>query len=203
VYKKKKMPIIMTRLASALTKTTIYAHSMVRSTSNFIMTYYVSITGLQVKSLLHMPSFFWHTSASKSQADAAAGNIQSMLTYRNGIYHTLTVWKDRKSMTRFMAAGAHAKAMKMEQSISVPGGTKVYGYETETIPTWDEALQRWEEHGTRHGTKPTKSQISEPHSSPHLGRSLEKVRLRLMGNAEARTISSLVAILLVALLLKN
>ena len=56
-------------------------------------------------------------------------------------------------MTRFMARGAHAKAMKVANEMGDPSETKVYGYETDKIPTWDEALALWSEHGTRHGVK--------------------------------------------------
>ena len=59
-------------------------------------------------------------------------------------------------MTRYYASGAHAKAMKITQEISNPEGTKVYGYISDHMPTWEEAYALWDEHGVRHGT-PTKS----------------------------------------------
>ena len=43
--------------------------------------------------------------------------------------------------------------MKVIDIISNPDGTKVYGYESDTIPTWEEALKEWEAHGRRHGKK--------------------------------------------------
>jgi hypothetical protein len=118
------------------------------------MTYYVSVTGLKVKNLWSMPTFMVHASSSMSQAQAAEGNIKAMGTYRKGVHHTLTVWEDKNSMINFLIAGAHAQAMKNADAIGLPGGTKVYGYESETIPTsWDEVLKLWEEHGARHGKK--------------------------------------------------
>ena len=120
----------------------------------FRMTYYISVTGLTIKNVFSVPKFWKHAITSYIQAENAEGNIRVMTTSR-GMYqqHTLTVWKDRKSMTKFMASGAHAQAMKVSADISVPGGTKVYGYESDTIPTWDEALALWDEHGKRHGKK--------------------------------------------------
>jgi hypothetical protein len=118
------------------------------------MTYYISVTGLQVKNIWNMPTFMSYAYSSMAQAQATEGNIKAMVTYRKGVHHTLTVWDDRKSMMKFLVAGAHRQAMKEADTISVPGGTKVYGYESETIPTsWDEVLKIWEEHGTRHGKK--------------------------------------------------
>jgi len=60
-------------------------------------------------------------------------------------------------MMKFYHSGPHAAAMKATSEISSPGGTKVYGYYSDTIPTWDEALLLWDEHGAIHGKKPTKT----------------------------------------------
>lgn len=96
----------------------------------------------------------------KRQAEAASGNITASIhgPY-SGIYHTMTVWKDRSSMLRCYVSGAHAKAMKLTNEISSnPEGTKVYGYSTGHIPTWDEASSLWDKHGVRHGKAPSVSQ---------------------------------------------
>ena len=78
------------------------------------MTYYISITGFQIKSVWYLPKFLKYTLSAKKQAEASEGNIQAELHGPiDGVYHTMTVWEDRKSMTRFMARGAHAKAMKL------------------------------------------------------------------------------------------
>ena len=116
-------------------------------------TYYVSITGFKLKSILYLPRFFIYSNPALKQAHEAEGNISASTDYVNGILHTLSVWKDRKSMTRYMAKGAHAQAMKAADEMGDPSDTKVYGYETDKIPTWDEALALWSEHGTRHGKK--------------------------------------------------
>jgi hypothetical protein len=115
------------------------------------MKYYISVTGLEVKSLLYLPWFFKHAVASTIQAQAAEGNVSTQVTLRNGVRHTLTVWENKTSMLRYLRAGAHAEAMKATNKISKPGSTKVYGYESDASPTWDEALALWEVHGMRHG----------------------------------------------------
>lgn len=121
--------------------------------------YYVSVTGLRVKSMWHMPRFIYYIS--RIDSASAAGNIETMFTGRNGVQHTLTVWDDRKSMMRFLASGPHAAAMKATSAISAVDGTKVYGYYSDTIPTWDEALALWDEHGTMHGKKPPKAKNND------------------------------------------
>jgi hypothetical protein len=51
-------------------------------------------------------------------------------------------------MTRFMASGYHAQAMTINDEM---GTTHVYGYETDTIPTWEEAIVIWREWKIVHG----------------------------------------------------
>jgi hypothetical protein len=115
------------------------------------MTYYISITGLRVKSIWHFPQFAYHASQSMKQAQQANGNVSARGNYKHGVHHTLSIWKDRKSMARYMASGAHAQAMKMANALSATNGIQVYGYESDTIPSWEQALDLWKERGMRHG----------------------------------------------------
>ena len=116
------------------------------------MTYYVSVTGLRLKSWFHFFQFTSFTVPAMKQAKAAKGNIFADGIYRDGVFHTLTVWENRSSMTRFMASGPHAKAMKITRHISYD--TRVYGYEAEDIPSWDEARTIWHEKARVHGAPP-------------------------------------------------
>jgi hypothetical protein len=108
--------------------------------------YYVSITGLQVKSYFHLPQFFYHALPSIRQAERAAGNISTSSNYIKGMQHTMTVWENREYMLQYLQTGAHLQAMKT--SPIVGRYVKVYGYCTDTIPDdWKQARQLWEEKG--------------------------------------------------------
>ena len=115
--------------------------------------YYVSITGLQLKSLWSLLKFQSYTQPAMKQALAADGNVSASGNYKNGVLHTLTVWEDRRSMARFMSSGAHAAAMKINDDVAIPGSTKVHGYFTDVVPTWEEAIEIWKLHAKRHGRK--------------------------------------------------
>ena len=80
------------------------------------------------------------------QAKAAPGNVFADAKYIDGTQHTLSVWKDRQSMLRYMRTGDHVKAMKIFDDIATG---KVYGYETddETAPTWEEARKLYDTNG--------------------------------------------------------
>jgi hypothetical protein len=138
--------------------------------------YYVSITGFTLKSMIYLPKFMSYSIPAAKQAAAAEGNLFSETTYIDGVLHTLTAWKDKQSMRKYMFSGAHAKAMKVSRDIGEYSyGTKTYGYESETIPTWEEARKIWEEKGTLHGkpipTKAPNSKTVQP-SNNLFGRNL-------------------------------
>ena len=122
--------------------------------------YYISITALNVKSTLLLPKFFYHVIHIALQSRAAEGNVLTDLKRVDGRFHTMTVWEDKESMRKFMFSGAHAKAMKIIKEIAnMEWGTKVHGYQSESIPSWEEALEIWDREGKIHGKAiPTKPQ---------------------------------------------
>jgi hypothetical protein len=129
--------------------------------------YYVSITGLTLKSFLYYPKFMYYAGPSSMQAQNADGNVLTRTTSVNGVQHTLTVWEDKMAMRKFMVAGAHRKAMAITSEVAVLEKTKVYGYESDTVPTWDEAIEMWEKHGKLHGRDTaTKSKEVEVANAP-------------------------------------
>ncbi len=105
---------------------------------------YVSITGLRLNSIFDAPRFWWHAIRSMSQARSAPGLISVDARTINGVHHTLTVWKDREAMRKFMVSGAHLKAMQSFKSLA---GGKVLGFEAETAPGWAEVHELWRAKG--------------------------------------------------------
>jgi len=107
--------------------------------------YYISVTGLKVRSPWLLPTFFYHAIPSSIQAKSAPGNIDVQTTNVDGIHHTLSVWENKKSMVTYLRQGAHLKAMKTFGQVAAFG--KTHGYESDKIPTWPEAIQILETHG--------------------------------------------------------
>jgi hypothetical protein len=105
---------------------------------------YVSITGLCLNSKVHAPRFWWHAIRSMMQAKAAHGVISADARNINGVHHTLTVWESREAMRQFLITGAHMKAMKNFKSIA---HGKVLGFESATVPSWDEVHELWRTNG--------------------------------------------------------
>lgn len=98
---------------------------------------YVSVTGLAPKGILAVPRFWWHAVPSKMQADSALGALFVEVKTVDSYHHTLTIWEDKKAMLAYMTSGAHKNAMKAFRSI---GKGVVYGFETQSVPSWEEAL---------------------------------------------------------------
>ena len=101
---------------------------------------YVSVTGLKAKGFLAVIRF-WLLAVpalrqSKSSADVLFCEVKSV----DGFHHTLTIWKTKKDMRKFVLSPIHMRAMKMFPKIAT-GST--IGYEADKIPRWDEALLMW------------------------------------------------------------
>lgn len=105
---------------------------------------YVSVTGLRLPSIWRAPRFWFYAVPSMIQARRAPGNISAQARTIDGVQHTLSVWRSRQDMLAYMKSGAHLKAMKAAHRVA-PGAT--CGYETENIPSWDEAIAYWRQHG--------------------------------------------------------
>lgn len=101
---------------------------------------YVSITGLQVRRVWHIPSFWSHAMKSMVQARNAAGNIAADARTINGVHHTLSVWTDKAAMKAYLTAGDHLQAMRLFPSIATG---KVVGYYTQQVPDWSEVHDIW------------------------------------------------------------
>ena len=86
---------------------------------------YVSITGLQVRRVWHIPSFWSLAMKSMMQARNAPGNISADARTINGVHHTLSVWTEMDAMQAYLTAGPHLEAMRRFPSIATG---KVVGY---------------------------------------------------------------------------
>ncbi len=64
----------------------------------------------------------------------------SRVTRYNGVQHTLTVWRSKEDMKRFLTSGAHLNAMKAFRSIATG---KTFGYESDKVPSWEEVHKIW------------------------------------------------------------
>ena len=108
---------------------------------------YVSITGLKPKGLIGWIRFWKLTIPASKDAQKADGILHCAFNSRHGYQHTLTVWKSKKHMMSYLTSSAHLKAMKKFSKI---GSGKVYGYEANSIPSWEKALVKWNKNGRVH-----------------------------------------------------
>lgn len=110
--------------------------------------YYVSITGLRLKSILYYFSFASHALPCFNEARATPGNVFTDAKTLDGIQHTLTAWESREAMVAFKMSETHKKAMRAFPSIATG---KTYGYWADHIPDWEEAIDIWGKNGKEYG----------------------------------------------------
>ncbi len=77
-----------------------------------------------------------------------SGNLKIRFYKRKGVLFTMTAWKSEEDMKRFVMHPYHIAAMKALPRI---GNGKVHSYQTDVMPTWDEAIKIWDEHGREYG----------------------------------------------------
>ena len=102
---------------------------------------YISITGLKPRNFFTTIRFWIFTIPAFKAAQKSEGNLFCEVKSANGYQHTITAWKNRNFMTKYVMSKPHAKAMKNFRSIAT-GST--YGYEGDQIPSWKEAIGLWQ-----------------------------------------------------------
>ncbi len=105
---------------------------------------HISITGLKPKGILSYIKFWMLAIPTFRQAQTAAGNKHHSVKNIQGYQCTLTSWENKDAMLAFMRSGPHLKAMKAFHKIATG---RTYGYESDTIPSWEEAYKLLEEKG--------------------------------------------------------
>lgn len=105
---------------------------------------HISITGLKPKGFFAKLRFWRFAIPSFSQAKQAKGNLFCQVKQINGYQCTLTAWESRDVMLQFMRSGIHLEAMKSFHKIATG---KTYGFESEVIPSWEEAFTLLQEKG--------------------------------------------------------
>ena len=108
---------------------------------------YVSVTGVKPKGLFGWIRFWTFAIPASKDAQKAEGILHCALNSLNGYQHTLTVWKSKEHMLGYLTSPAHLKAMK---NLSKIGSGKVYGYETNSIPSWEDAFTELDKNGRIH-----------------------------------------------------
>jgi hypothetical protein len=98
---------------------------------------YISITGLKPKGIISFFRFWRLAIPSFAQAQTANGILFSQVKRKGDFQCTLTAWESRDHMLHFMRSGAHLKAMKAFHQIATG---RTYGYESQSIPSWEDAF---------------------------------------------------------------
>jgi hypothetical protein len=105
---------------------------------------YISITGLKPKGFWSTLKFWTLAIPTFKQASTAKGNKYCQVRRIEGYQCTLTAWDDRESMLVFLHEGPHLKAMKAFHRIATG---KTYGFESDVVPTWENAFVLLQEMG--------------------------------------------------------
>ena len=104
----------------------------------------IAITGLKPKNLLKKFRFLSHTIPLYKLAQKSPGNIYAERFTHQGYYHTITAWVSRDAMMSYVYSPAHQKAIDL---YDVLGEGLTCHYESEEIPSSEQALVYWKANG--------------------------------------------------------
>jgi len=104
---------------------------------------YVSVTGPKPRGVIGWVRFGLLTRYTSSSAQNSEGLLLCNFNSRNGWQHPLTVWETKKHMMTYKVSQAHFRAMNR---ISQVGIGNVFGYEANSIPSWNDAFIELDNH---------------------------------------------------------
>ena len=108
----------------------------------------ISITRLRVRSWRFLPSFFVYAFRSAKEATAAQGNLAAkVLNDRRNTFWTATSWSNEQALKSFIAAGAHAVAMRKLLHWCDEAAVAHWTQDGPELPSWPEAHRRMQHEG--------------------------------------------------------
>ena len=99
---------------------------------------YISITGIKPRNFFTTIRFWIFTIPAFRAAQKSEGNSFCVAKKIDSYYHTITGWKNRGMMMKYLTGKAHSKAMK---NFILIGTGSTCGYEGDQIPSWEEAIK--------------------------------------------------------------
>ena len=102
---------------------------------------YISVTLLKLTNPLKIGDFVKFAFAINQQISKAEGVIKFKTGNKWLINnYTLSVWKSKQDMIKFISSGAHKEAMKVSKQIA--SGLFSYGYEAVEMPNYKEEIDK-------------------------------------------------------------
>lgn len=105
---------------------------------------HLSITGLTVRHVWHVPVFWHYSVRAMARARSAPGCLSAEARTIGGVHHTRSLWRERSDMLAYLQSDAHLDATRAFPRIATG---RVLGFEAETVPDWDAVHRLWQTQG--------------------------------------------------------
>lgn len=122
---------------------------------------YVSITKVHPHKGINGWVFRWRARRALNRARRAPGNLFAELYRKKDTLYALTVWDNAPALKRFARTTAQAKTLLQFRDMS-HGLT--YGFLSDGVPSWPEAMALCDRHGTLFG-RPDPAESQDAKSS--------------------------------------
>ncbi|MEO1549113.1 MAG: hypothetical protein AAFR93_01635 [Pseudomonadota bacterium] len=124
---------------------------------------FVSITGVRPHGHVNRWMFRWHSHRALARARQAPGNLFAELHRQDGMIFALTIWDNAPALYRFARSKARAKALLMFRANA---SGKSFGFLSESVPSWPDAISLCEAKGSFFGTLPPEPPQAPPKGPP-------------------------------------
>ncbi len=106
---------------------------------------YVTLTSILLRSPWQFFTLSNHGRKIFGQTQKAKGFVKMKNSGWWKLHFTMSAWDSAEAIKDFARSGAHLEAMKQSAKLSTQ--IRIYTYETENLPSWDEAKLLLEEKG--------------------------------------------------------
>lgn len=105
----------------------------------------ITITSIRLRSVWHYFRLTWNGLQITRQLQKQAGFIRMKNTGFGYLHFTASAWENQEAMKTFARSGAHLAAM--QQTAALATELRSYTFESDSLPTWQEARQLLAEKG--------------------------------------------------------
>lgn len=106
---------------------------------------YITVTSLRLRKLSGFFKLTWFGMNISRQAMKQPGFVKLKNRGFGYLHYTLTAWESEEALKNFAHSGKHKEAMKQSKSLSTE--IRIYTYQSDQFPNWDEAKSLLEKEG--------------------------------------------------------
>ncbi len=100
-----------------------------------------AIGGVSIRHWYHAPEFYWRAGRALRQAQEDPACEHAEVFQRDGLYFSLSVWRDADAMLDYAQSGPHRGVMQAAHRLA--NVNTFYHFPCDTVPSAEQAVRLW------------------------------------------------------------